>query len=100
MGIDWREGGKCIRCKTCDGFACKVLAKSEADVCCVRPALESKNVELLTRAYARRLITDATGKRMTGLEIERDGARSELRAGICGVSCGASNSAALLLRSA
>src|SRR5579859_1639613 len=73
MGVDLREGGRCIRCKTCDGFACKVLAKSEADVCCVRPALESPNVELMQHTYARCLLTDATGKQITGVEVERNG---------------------------
>ncbi|HRV91793.1 MAG TPA: NAD(P)-binding protein, partial [Anaerolineae bacterium] len=32
MGLDLREGGRCIRCKTCDGFPCQVLAKADADV--------------------------------------------------------------------
>jgi len=100
MGIDLREGGRCIRCKTCDGFVCQVLAKSEADVCCVRPALESPNVELMPDTYARRLLTDPTGKRITGVEVERNGERLELHADTYIVSCGAANSAALLLRSA
>ena len=34
LGI--RDG--CVLCNTCNSFACKVHAKSEADVCCVRPA--------------------------------------------------------------
>jgi len=73
LGIDLRPGGRCIRCKTCDGFPCKVHAKSEADVSCVRPALESGNVELMTRGFARRLITDGSGKKITEIEIARDG---------------------------
>ncbi len=100
MGIDLREGGRCIRCKTCDGFACQVLAKSEADVCCVRPALESPNVELMPDTYARRLLTDPSGKRIIGVEVECNGERLELHADTYIVSCGAANSAALLLRSA
>ncbi len=100
MGIDLREGGCCIRCKTCDGFPCKVHAKGEADVCCVRPALESPNVELWTGAFARRLLTDGTGRRVTGVEVERGGERLEAHADRYVVACGAANSAALLLRSA
>jgi choline dehydrogenase-like flavoprotein len=38
LGIDLREGGTCIRCKTCDGFPCQVLAKSDAEVCVTTPA--------------------------------------------------------------
>src|SRR5262249_3913350 len=100
MGIDLREGGRCVRCKTCDGFPCRVLAKSDADVRGVRPALEHQNVELMTRVYARRLLTDAAGRRVTRVEIERDGERFEVSGDIVVVACGAVNSAALLLRSA
>jgi choline dehydrogenase-like flavoprotein len=99
LGIDRREGGRCIRCKTCDGFPCKVHAKGEADVCCVRPAIAGEHVELLTRAYARRLLTDETGRRVTAVEIERDGEQRVVRAETIVVACGAANSAALLLRS-
>ena len=100
IGIDLRPGGRCIRSKTCDGFPCQLLAKGEADVCCVRPALESPDVELMTHTYARRLLTDPSGRRVTAVEVERDGERFEVHADIVVVACGAANSAALLLRSA
>ena len=32
MGLDRREGGRCVRCATCDGFPCLVAAKSDAAV--------------------------------------------------------------------
>jgi len=69
-------------------------------VCCVRPALESDSVRLVTRAYARRLRTDPLGRIVTKLEATIDGETAEVRAGRFVVSCGAVNSAALLLRSA
>jgi choline dehydrogenase-like flavoprotein len=100
LGIDLRPGGRCIRCKTCDGFPCKVHAKADADICCVRPAIASDNIELITRAFVRRLITDASGKRVTEAEIERDGEHRRIGADTFIISCGAVNSAALLLRSA
>ena len=101
LGIDLRPGGKCIRCKTCDGFPCKVHAKADADRSCVRPALASnKNIELVTRAFVRRLITNSSGKTVTEVEIERDGQTLRIGAEIFIVSCGAVNSTALLLRSA
>jgi choline dehydrogenase-like flavoprotein len=101
LGIDLRPGGRCIRCKTCDGFPCKVHAKADADRSCIRPALASdKNIELLTRAFVRRLITDSSGKRVTEVEIERGGETLRIGADTFVVSCGAVNSAALLLRSA
>jgi choline dehydrogenase-like flavoprotein len=100
MGIDLRPGGRCIRCKTCDGFPCRVLAKGDADVCAVRPSLESRDVELLTQAYARRLRTDPAGRRVIAVEVARAGEQLEVSTSIVVVACGAVNSAALLLRSA
>ena len=99
VGIDLRAGGRCIRCKTCDGFPCKVLAKADADICAVRPALESANVQLWANSYARKLLTDETGKHVIAVELERDGERLMVYADTFIVSCGAVNSAALLLRS-
>lgn len=101
MGIDLREGGRCIRCKTCDGFPCKMDAKSDADTCCVRPALAgSGTITLWTKTYARRLLTDASGRKVTAVEIEKDGQVMQVSAAHIIVACGAVNSAALLLRSA
>ncbi len=100
MAIDLREGGRCIRCKTCDGFPCNVLAKGDADVCCVRPALKSPTVSLLTGAMAKRLLTDATGQQVSGVVIEKAGSEVTVTADRYVVACGAVNSAALLLRSA
>jgi len=100
MGLDLREGGRCIRCKTCDGFPCKLLAKSEADVCCVRPAIARPNVTLWVRTKALRVLTDPSGKRVTGIEIEKEGQRQTVSAERYVIACGAVNSALLLLRSA
>ena len=36
------EDGGCVLCNTCNSFPCKLRAKSDADVCCVRPALQSR----------------------------------------------------------
>jgi choline dehydrogenase-like flavoprotein len=100
MGIDLREGGRCIRCKTCDGFPCKVHAKSDADINAVRPSLNGGQLDLWTRTKAQRVLTDDTGQRAVGVEIERDGVVSQVRADVIVVACGAVNSTALLLRSA
>lgn len=99
IGLDLRDGGDCIRCRTCDAFVCQLGAKGDAERCGVRPALEHANVELLTGTYARRLMTDVTGRVVTGVEVERGGERSVLTAGTYVLSAGAVNSAALLLRS-
>ena len=92
--------GACIRCQTCDGFPCLVHAKSDAEVIAVRPALEKPNVTLLRNARALKLETNAAGTSVVGVLVEVDGARERFEADIVVVSCGAANSAALLLSSA
>jgi choline dehydrogenase-like flavoprotein len=89
----------CVRCNVCDGFPCVVHAKSDAEVLGIRPALEHRNVALLTNARATRLLTGAHGRSVTGVVVEHDGERIVLTADIVVVSCGAANSAALLLAS-
>ena len=90
----------CIRCQNCDGFPCLVHAKSDAEVLGVRPALEHANVELRTNTRAVELRTDAAGRTVTEVVVERDGSRESVRADIVVVACGAANSARLLLASA
>ena len=90
----------CIRCATCDGFPCLVHAKSDAEVLAVRPALEHPNVTLLTNATAVELGTNADGTAVTDVVVERDGERERISADVVAVSCGAANSARLLLASA
>jgi choline dehydrogenase-like flavoprotein len=107
----------CIRCNTCDGFLCLVHAKSDAQVLCVDPvlqypnvtlaqvlcvdpALQYPNVTLLTNALVKRLSTDGSGREVRDVIVERNGTLETYSAHIVVVSCGAINSAALLLRSA
>jgi choline dehydrogenase-like flavoprotein len=94
-----RRQSRCIRCGTCDGHPCLVNAKSDAQVVCVDPALEFPNVTLLTNAYVSRLETSASGREVTRVLVERDGVKESYSADIVVSSCGAINSAALLLRS-
>ena len=98
--IDPGEPDGCILCNTCNSFPCQRHAKSEAEVCCVRPATGEENVTLWTGAFARRLLTDPSGRRVVAVEIERDGETLRVEAPLVVVACGAVNSAALLLRSA
>jgi choline dehydrogenase-like flavoprotein len=94
------HASKCIRCDTCDGYPCLVDAKSDAQVLCVDPALRFPNVTLLTNAYVERLETSASGREVTNVRVKRNGAEESYSADFIVVSCGAINSAALLLRSA
>jgi choline dehydrogenase-like flavoprotein len=90
----------CIRCIDCDGFPCLVHAKSDAEVLAVRPALEHPNVTLLTGAHVDRLETSASGHEVTGVVVTRDGQTETYSASVVVVSCGAANTARLLLMSA
>jgi choline dehydrogenase-like flavoprotein len=97
---DRPESSPCIRCDSCDGYPCLIGAKADAEVTCVRPALARPNVTLLTHTRVQRLETDASGREVTKVVAERDGATEEYSGDVVIVSCGAINSAALLLRSA
>jgi choline dehydrogenase-like flavoprotein len=90
----------CIRCATCDGHPCLVNAKSDAQTCAIDPALEFSNVTLLTNAYVEKLATSSSGREITTVRVTRNGELETYTADVVVVSCGAINSAALLLRSA
>jgi choline dehydrogenase-like flavoprotein len=103
-GIMLNEGNMpfstCVRCPTCDGYPCLVHAKSDADVCAVRPAIKYSNVDLLTNAKAVRLETNPAGTEVTEVVVDHEGHEERYRGDIVVVSCGAANSAKLLLLSA
>ena len=90
----------CVRCMNCDGFACAVHGKSDAEVLGVRPALEHPNVELLTNAKAVKLETNDAGTAVTGVVVERDGQTTTYSGELVALACGAANTAKLLLLSA
>lgn len=89
----------CIRCNTCDGFPCLLHAKSDTEVLAVAPALEYPSVTLLTNAYVERIETSPSGREVTNVVVRRNDATEAYSGDIVVVSCGAINSAALLLRS-
>ena len=74
-------------------------AKSDAQVVCVDPALEYPNITLLTNAKVTQLTTNASGREVDRVILERNGEKESYSGDIVVVSCGAINSAALLLRS-
>jgi choline dehydrogenase-like flavoprotein len=95
-----RERDACIRCDSCDGFPCLVKGKADAQTICVEPALAHPNVTLLTGAKVTRLETDASGRSVRAVHVERGGRVETHSADVVALACGAINSAALLLRSA
>ena len=90
----------CIRCDTCDGFPCLLDGKADAEVNCVNPTRRHDNVTLMTGAKVVKLHTGASGKEVTGVEVEINNNTQTFSGDIVVVACGAINSAALLLRSA
>jgi choline dehydrogenase-like flavoprotein len=90
----------CVRCPAFDGFPCLVNGKADAQVICVDPALEHPNVQLITGSYVTCLETDTSGRLVTKVVAERNDQLEEYSGDIIIVSCGAVNSAVLLLRSA
>jgi choline dehydrogenase-like flavoprotein len=104
VGVDLNEtdpeAGRCVRCDRFDGFPCLTDGKADAHVRCVRPALQHDNVTLRTHARVERIETDASGSSVGEVVVERKGREERYSADVVVVSCGAANSAALLLRSA
>jgi choline dehydrogenase-like flavoprotein len=104
----------CIRCDRVDGFPCLVGAKADAEVVAVRPALAAHdNLTLRTRTTVRRLVTDPSGRAVTGVEADTASGGTPADKGVAGgggpetftadivvLSAGSILSAALLLASA
>ena len=99
LAVQLHGGGPCIRCKTCDGFPCKVHAKTDAEVAAVTPALATGRATLKTNAKATRLVLTNDGRRVNAVEYESGGRIERITAPIIVVSASAVNSAVLLLRS-
>jgi choline dehydrogenase-like flavoprotein len=102
IGLDERNAraSACIRCGTCDGYPCLVGAKSDAQVMCVDPAIATGRVTLETNTKVTRLDTSRSGREVTRVHAVTDRGPVTYTGDIVVVSCGAINSAALLLRSA
>ena len=100
MAVDIRDGGACIRCRTCDGFPCMVAAKGDAETRALDPALLTGHVRLLSGTRVRRLVTDATGRRVSHVIAEGPDGQVHISGSRFVLAAGAVNSAALLLASA
>ena len=83
-----------------DGFPDLTDSKADGQVMCLRPALKNKNVTLMTNAYVEKLLTDASGEKVSEVLVIINGEKTKFSANIFIVACGAVNSAALFLRSA
>jgi choline dehydrogenase-like flavoprotein len=98
--VDYGPDHPCILCSTCDGFPCQIDAKRDAEISALRPALAMQNVELLRRTRIETLETTPDGRNITAAVGAQDGQPIRIEAKRFVLSCGAVNTAALLLRSA
>ena len=99
MGVEYGDGGHCIRCATCDGFPCKIGAKNDSETCGIDPALATGKTKLLEGLKIERLLHDPSGKKITKAIGYRDGEEYEIIAKTFVSSGGAANSAVLFLNS-
>ena len=96
-----KQHSPCIRCDAFDGFPCAFNGKADAQVICVDPTRAAyPNFTLLTHALVTRLETDAAGRSVSRVHVERNGQPEQYSADIVVAACGALSSALLLLRSA
>jgi choline dehydrogenase-like flavoprotein len=82
-----------------DAFPDTRSGKMDAETCGLKSALAHPNVELRVGAEAKRILVEADGKRVRGVEYLKDGETRTLSAKLVAVCAGAVNSAALLLQS-
>jgi choline dehydrogenase-like flavoprotein len=98
-GLDYRDGGKCVLCATCDGYYCRLDAKMDSEIACIRPALATGNVQLATKTECLRVLLSADGKRATGVRLRSGSVESTAHADIVAVSAGVTDTPPLLRRS-
>jgi len=89
----------CMRCRWCVGFACEVNAKNGTHNTVIPKALATGNCELKTQCMTKEILTDATGRVRGVAYYDEHDHLHEQRADIVVVSCGANESARLLLNS-
>lgn len=98
--VDFGPGGACIRCGTCDAFACQLDAKGDAETRVLRPLLSHPDIRLERGTEVTRLIADESGQRIVAAEVRRGDEALRVEAQTFVLSAGAINSALILLRSA
>lgn len=89
----------CMRCRWCVGFACEVNAKNGTQNTVIPKALASGNCELRTRAMVKEILLTPQGKARGVAYYDENDRLREQTADLVIVSCGAIESARLLLNS-
>lgn len=109
LGVRLPTGPTPYRLGLFDGYPDPTQIKADAHVVAVEPALRFRNVTLLHNCRADRLLTNASGRAVTGVVAKLTCSdcgpgthehEQTITADVVVVACGAINSAALLLKSA
>lgn len=100
LGNENNKNESISRLSNFDGFPDLTESKADSHVVAIREALKSPQVTLLTHAYAEKLETDESGRMVSQVKVMKEGQELIFSADTIIVSCGAIQSAALMLRSA
>ncbi|MEO0007147.1 MAG: hypothetical protein RJA20_1343 [Bacteroidota bacterium] len=94
------DRGECFYCSQC-GRACMAYADFSSSSCLVKPALKSKNLEVIYHAMAREVLTDPQTGLCTGISYVDTNTLEEktVRARVVVLAASACESARLLLNS-
>jgi len=87
----------CMRCRWCVGFACELSARTGVHNTVIPAALATGNCELRAECMTREILLDDHGHAVGVAYFDRDGRLQEQTADLVIVSCGAIESARLLL---
>ncbi len=98
-GLDYRAGGKCVMCPTCDAHYCQLDAKMDAETAALAHAMATGNLHLLSGVQCLRVLTGGAGDTVRGVELRGPDGDSFVEAPIVAVSAGLPGSALLLRRS-
>lgn len=97
--VDYNGRPACTNCQHCVGFACPVDAKNGTQNTMIPRALATGNCAVKSGTMVSRLLTD-DGGRVTGVRtLTEDGVSQDVTAEIVVLSCGAVETARLLLNS-
>ncbi len=97
---DQNKPGSKLNLSLFDGYPDITEAKADSHVVAINEALNYSNVTLKTNTKVEKLLTDETGKRVNRVVAIENGQEVVFQGDTVIVSCGAVNSAALLLKSA
>jgi len=87
----------CMRCRWCVGFACELSARTGVHNTVIPAALATGNCELRAECMTREILLDDRGRARGVAYFDGEGRLQQQTAGLVIVSCGAIESARLLL---